>query len=182
LLNLQDVLNLLLTTGVVTTLVTSLVNVVISLKTHRNVKDVERLKRRYQMDFMRFEKINELRLELDKYLIFAPYDIIAVKESSEDRNRAVTKLLNDNEKLIALFESSKPYFDADLRDRVNKLGANYKDRRWDLQQLISGIGTVSDEEKFDKGLPELFELGHQFKNVFEEVIDQQMRRLDITSQ
>ncbi len=174
---------ILLTTGVITTLLTSIINIIMTITTNNNVKAVEKLKRQYQIDFMRFEKVNSLRIELEKLLFFLPNDVISVTESSEKKGEAVTRLINESEELIKLFELNMPFFDKDLRDSLDKKRKTYVNLRWDLQQIIiSGGGTIkaADEKKFDENLSTLFTMGYEFKKDFEAMVQQQMTRLDIT--
>ena len=178
----KEFLTLLLTTGVITTLISSLINIGLTYTTNKNVQAVEKLKRSYQIDFMRFEKINEIRIEIDKYLIFTPFDVIKAKESSEELGSVYQKMISDAEELIELYEANSPYFDPDLRENIETSKKVYINQRELLQGLIYSLEQVSDKEKFDKELPKLFESGVQFKDDLENNIQTQMKRLDITDQ
>lgn len=132
------------------------------------------------MDFLRFDKINNLRIDVNKYLIFSPHDLIDLKNSQSKKAEIVTKLITESEELTNLYNLHSPFFDSDIRNNLETSKKLYRDHRWSLQELIVDKGEVSDNDKFDKGLPILFELGFQFKKDFEEAIDTQMTRLDIT--
>ena len=176
----DDIIMVLLTTGIATTLIASIFNIILSLITNKNVKALEKIKKRHQSDFLRFEKINEVRLKLENYLIFSPYDIIEVKESSTKSGEIVTKLINDCEEITNLFDQHAPFFDKDIRMLLEDCKKKYRDHRWELQKLITARGSVSDPDKFDKGLPLLFDLGNDFRKLFESQIEIQLNRLDIT--
>ena len=128
-----SILIILLTTGIISTLLSSLFTLTISLSSQKSLERLERIKRNYEIDSLRLQKL------LDMYSKIVPQkdavsfkDVDAILGFKEGAIEVIDKLAHFRQTEIKSYRMIAPLFDRDLQETIETAITNYYKTHTDL--------------------------------------------------
>jgi len=166
---------ILLTTGVISALITSLVTLVVALNSSAALERIESVKFNQELHRYRYNRLMEFwGLVVDQAESATLDDLAKSSGSFEERMSGVRQLTKASDELRKLFMKSAPLFDKDLRQMIEKSSKSLESEVIRSHHLLRGeIGKKNSDPDLRKTLNAMV----VFITTFQENLQQQLQRL-----
>jgi len=179
----SGILILLLTTGVIAAVITSIFNLCVSLQTNKTLENIESIKFEHTLTVFRYEKLINTWEQLIEIKQSCSLDVLAelenpIEVSSETVNNII-KTLNNT---LILYNKSAPLFDKDLRKVINDSANEFTNimiaHSPQILFLSSQSETISSIPKKNvNDLKKISESFPKFMDIFTKKLFEQLKRL-----
>lgn len=175
-MGIKTIISLLLTTGVISSLLTVTATLYVTSRNNLTTKEIEESRQRHELVVSRFNKLTEYRYQIAKTLDKLPFqDTIQAATDDKVALRVILQFADILKELDDLFQKHAPFFDRDIREQLETKKQKVLELNRDVLR-IAASNSADKEVVLREKLKEFLTAGVSFTEALKSSVETQLQR------